>query len=150
MPMTVNVPMPMPMIVPMPMTVPVIRMRMAMVVLMPVVPQLRFIQQKEEHQAHQQGCKQAIGTRLAFESLGQEVHEGGGQKCSGSQAQEVLCPDRGAIAAGAHTQAHQERSEPDAADAGAEGGDNNGDQGHSSWRRGRVKRQGRRPAKGSS
>ena len=69
-----------------------------------------------------------------LEGLGQQVHEGGGQQRAGSQAQEVLGVEGASgVTLATHTQADQEGGHPDAADAGAEGGDKSGDQGHAGW-----------------
>ena len=93
------------------------------VVLMPVVPQLGFVEQKEKHQAAQQHGKQLVRARLALERLGQQVHERGGHQGAGRQAEHVLrvAPQHGKA---------QGRSEPHAADAGGNGSDQDGDQGH--------------------
>ena len=62
----------------------------AMVMLMPVVPQLRLVQQEEEHQPDQQSHEQIFGTRLTLERLRQQMHECSGQQSACRQAQHVL------------------------------------------------------------
>ena len=39
-------------------------------VLMPVVPEFGFVEQKEKHQTEQQGQEQLVRTGLTFEGLG--------------------------------------------------------------------------------
>ena len=63
-----------------------LRMNVNVTMFMTVVPQLGFIEQKKEHQTRQQRAKQHLGANLAFESLGQQVHEGGGKQCTSGQA----------------------------------------------------------------
>ena len=48
-------------------------------VLMAVVPQLGFVEQKEKNQPSQQGATQRFSTRLRLKRLWLQVHEGGGQ-----------------------------------------------------------------------
>jgi len=48
----------------------IVVMRMVMAVLMSVVPQLGFVEQKEKHQTQQQCHKQLLGWRSTFEGLG--------------------------------------------------------------------------------
>src|SRR5687767_1992382 len=91
-------------------------MRVALVMLMAVVPQLGFVQQKEEHDANQQGREQLLGARLALEGLGKQMHEGSGQKRTGCEAQQVLRADAAwPIITGAAEKAepHQARGKPD-------------------------------------
>jgi hypothetical protein len=90
--------------------------RRVVVVFVPVVPQLGLVQQEEEHQPHQQREEQVVGTGLALERLGQQVHEGGGQQGARGQAQHVL----GVARQCAKTQG---RGNPHAADAGGQGAD---------------------------
>ena len=84
------------------------------VVLMPVVPELGLVEQKEKHQAHQQRGKQVVGIDMAFKRLGQQVHEGGGQQGACRQAEQALRPHTGAAPLEPHP--HQQRCQPDAAD----------------------------------
>ena len=98
-------------------------------VLMPVVPQLRLVEQKEKHHAHQQRGKQVVCARLAFKRLGQEVHEGGGQQRAGCQAQQVLGPH--AVVAPTQAHAHQKGCRPHAANPRSQGGDQDCYQSHS-------------------
>jgi hypothetical protein len=53
-------------------TMPVI---MAMAMLVPVVPEFGFVEQKEKHQAHQQGQKQLVRPGLALEGFRQQMQE---------------------------------------------------------------------------
>ncbi|OQC02705.1 MAG: hypothetical protein BWX79_02764 [Alphaproteobacteria bacterium ADurb.Bin100] len=92
------------------------RGRHLVVVFVPVVPQLGLVQQEEEHQPHQQGEEQVVGTGLALERLGQQVQEGGGQQGARGQTQHVLGVARQCAKA-------QGRGNPDAADAGGQGAD---------------------------
>jgi len=61
-----------------------------LVVFMTVVPQLRFVEQKEKHQAHQKHREQIVGTGLTLKRLGHEVHKSRGQERACGQAQHVL------------------------------------------------------------
>ena len=63
---------------------------LVVMVFVPVVPQLGFVQQEKEHQANQQRHEQIFGSRLAFKSFGQQVHERRGHQRTGSQAEHVL------------------------------------------------------------
>ncbi len=72
---------------PMPVTMSVI---VSVVVLMAVVPQLGFVEQKEKNQPHQQRQKQLMGTGFAFESFGQQMQKRGGHQGTGGHAQHVL------------------------------------------------------------
>ena len=91
----------------------------AVMVLVPVVPQLGLVEQEEEHHAEQQHREQQRGLDAAFEGLGQQVHEGGGEQRARRQAQQVLRIH--AARAAAHAHAQQQRREPHAADAGDQG-----------------------------
>ena len=90
------------------MAVPTRRMLVA------VVPQLGFVEQEEKHQAGQQQRKQLLRTGLAFERLGQQVHERGGQQSTRRQAQHVLGVARQNAEA-------QQRRQPDAAHTSRDG-----------------------------
>ena len=95
-----------------------------MVVFMPVVPQLGFVQQEEEHQANEQRHEQVLRAGLRLKRFRQKMHEGGGQQCAGRQAEHVLggtCQ---------HAEA-QKRGQPHAADAGGQGSQKNRYQYHS-------------------
>ena len=94
-----------------------------MAVLMPVVPQFGLVQQKEEHQAHQQRGKQVVRARRALEGLGQQVHESRGQQGARRQAEQVL--GAYAVAAVAQAQAHKQCGQPHAANACGQGGQGN-------------------------
>jgi hypothetical protein len=119
------------MVMNMPITVAVrVAMRVPMVaVLMPVVPQLGFVEQKEKHHAHQQGGKQVVRARLAFKGLGQQVHKSRGQQCARRQAQKVLGAD--AIMAPTQAHAHQKGCSPHTANPRSQGGDQDCYQSHS-------------------
>jgi hypothetical protein len=62
---------------------------MAMV-LVAVVPQFGLVEQEKEHQAASSVANSFLRAGLAFEGLGQQVHEAGGQQRAGGQAQHVL------------------------------------------------------------
>lgn len=98
-------------------------MAMAVVVLVPVVPEFGLVQQEEEHQADQQRAEQPLGVGAALQGFRQQVHEGGREQGARGEAQEVL-PGRPAVggAGGGHqgAHAHQGGGEPDAADAGSQ------------------------------
>jgi hypothetical protein len=79
-------------------------------VLMPVVPKLGFVEQKEKHQAQQERQKQLMRSSFAFESLGQQMQKRRGHQGPGSQTQHVL----GVAAQNAKTEPSRH---PDAADA---------------------------------
>jgi hypothetical protein len=64
--------------------------QVTMVVLMPVVPELGFVEQKEEDQPNQQGQEQIVRTGLALKGLGQQVHKGRGQQRPSRQTEHVL------------------------------------------------------------
>lgn len=106
------------------------------VVLMPVVPELGLVEEEEKHHAHQQGGKQLLGPGLRLEGLWQQVHEGGGQQRAGRQAQQMLRTDAGAgrVVPG-HGAAQKAGRQPDAANAGGQGGDHNCYQIHSGLRK---------------
>jgi hypothetical protein len=53
--------------------------RRAVVVLVAVVPELGFVQEKEKDQPDQKHQKQIMGAGLAFKRFGQQMHEGGSQ-----------------------------------------------------------------------
>ena len=95
-----------------------------MVVLMPVVPQLGFVEQKKENQPDQQGHEQLMRPDLAFKRFGQQMHEGRGQQGTGRQTEHVLRVTR------QHTKA-QRRRQPDAANASKQGSQHNCYQNHS-------------------
>ena len=103
-----------------------------MVVLVAVVPEFGLVEQEEEHQPHQQSREQWLGAGLAFERLGQQVHERRRHQGAGGQAQEVLGIDPAAAASRfrLHADAHEAGGEPDAADAGGQGRDQDCDQCH--------------------
>ena len=92
--------------------------RHGMVVFMPVVPQLGFVEQKEKDQPHQQRHEQIMRTGLALECLRQQVHEGGGQQGPRRQAEHVLGVAR------QHAKA-QQRRQPHAANTGGQGSHQN-------------------------
>ena len=93
-------------------------MVMSAAMLVAVVPQLGLVEQKEEHQPHQQGGKQLARTGLALKGLGQQVHKGGCQQSTGSQAEHVLG------VAGQHPKA-QKSGQPDTADTSGQRTDQN-------------------------
>lgn len=66
------------------------RMRMPMRMLMPVVPQLSLVEQKEKHHTQEQGEKQLLRRRARFKRFWQQVHERRCQQGPGCQAQHVL------------------------------------------------------------
>ena len=102
----------------------VMAMRRVVVVLMAVVPQFGFVQQKEENQANEQRQKQVVRLHLALKCLGQQVHKGRGHQGTGSQAQHVLgIPGQRAKAQG--------RRQPHRTDAGKQGSYQNCYQSHS-------------------
>ena len=100
-----------------------------MAVLVPVVPQLGLVQQKEKHHPHQQGGEQVVRARLAFKRLGQQVHEGRGQQGPCGQAEQVLRAH--AIVAPTQAHTHQQCCSPHAANARSQRGDQNCYQCHS-------------------
>lgn len=85
-------------------------MLMTAAMLMPVMPQLGLVEQKEKHQSGQQRGEQVVCAGLAFKRFRQQVHESGGQQSTSSQTEHVL----GVF--GQYAKA-QGRSNPDAADA---------------------------------
>ena len=94
-----------------------------LVVLMAVVPQLGFVEQKEKNQPRQQDDEQLFSTRLAFKRLWQQVHEGGGQQRACRQTEHVL----GVAGQSAKTQGC---CHPNAANTGSQGGQDDVEQGH--------------------
>ena len=62
----------------------------AVVMLMPVVPQLGLVEQEKEHHPHQQGHEQAVRADVGLKRLRQQVHEGRGQQSTGGQTQQML------------------------------------------------------------
>ena len=100
----------------------------AMRMLMAMVPELGLGQQKEKHQPDQQHHEQIMGTAVALERFGQQMHEGRGEQGSRSQAQQTLGhqPWRAPP-----SQTHQQRGHPDTADTSSQGGQNNCYQCHS-------------------
>jgi hypothetical protein len=85
------------MVVPVPVPVPVpvlVRIAMSvfmpMMVLMPVVPQLGLVEQKEKHQTQQQGEEQLVGVHFALKGLWQQVQKGRGQQSACRQTEHVL------------------------------------------------------------
>ena len=58
--------------------------------LVAVVVQLSFVEQKEKDQTCQQSAKQRLRARLAFKSLRQQMHKRGGQQRACGQAEQVL------------------------------------------------------------
>ena len=100
-----------------------------MAVLMPVVPQLRLVEQKEKHQPHEQSGKEIVGARLALKRLGQQVHERSGQQGTGRQTQKVLWAH--AVATATQAQAHEQLGQPYAANTGGQSGQNDCYQCHS-------------------
>ena len=98
-------------------------MRIGLVVFVAVVPKLCLVEQKKEHQAGQQQCKQLLRTGLALERLGQQVHERGGQQGARCQAQHVLG------VAGEHCKAEQ-GGQPDTAHTGCHRADQNREKRH--------------------
>jgi len=90
--------------------VPAVRVPSGMV-FVPVMPQFSFVKKEEKNQANQQSRKQLLHTGLAFEGLGQQVHEGGGQQRASGQTEHV----RGV--AGQHASA-QQRCQPHTSNAG--------------------------------
>ena len=97
--------------------------RHGVVVLMAVVPQLGFVEQKEKHQPAQQHGKEVVGTGLALEGFGQQMQKSRGHEGACGQAQHVLGKP------GQHGKA-QGGSKPDAAYAGGDGSHQNRDQSH--------------------
>jgi hypothetical protein len=91
---------------------------LTMVVLMAVVPQLRFVEQKEKHQPNQQRQKKVFGCSLALKGFWQQVHEGRGQQGTCGQAQHVL----GVTRQRAKTQSG---SKPNTADSGSQRAEQN-------------------------
>ena len=67
-----------------------VMVRLVMVMLMAVVPQLGFVEQKEKHQADQQGGEQGLRRNVRFKSLGQQMHESRGQQSTCSQTEQML------------------------------------------------------------
>ena len=125
------------MVVPMVMAVAVVMVVMVgvvtgglcMAVLVPVVPQLGLVQQKEKHHPHQQGGEQVVRARLALKRLGQQVHEGRGQQGPCGQAEQVLRAH--AIVAPTQAHTHQQCRSPHAANARSQRGDQDCYQCHS-------------------
>jgi hypothetical protein len=75
----------------MPVTMTVsVPMVVTMVVFMPVVPELGFVEQKEKHQAQKQGHEQGMWADIALESLGHQVQKRRGQQSACGQAEHVL------------------------------------------------------------
>jgi hypothetical protein len=73
------------------------RMRMrprlgAMVVFVPVVPELRLVEQEEEHQSDQERAEQLLGIAAAFQRFRQQMHERSGKQRAGGEAEQVLFP----------------------------------------------------------
>ena len=87
-----------------------------LVMLVPVVPQLRLVEQEKEHQPEQQHSEQYRRLDAALEGLGQQVHEGGCQQRASGQTQQMLWIQAASVTP--HTDAHQQGRKPDAADAG--------------------------------
>ena len=93
------------------------------VVFMAVMPQLRLVEQKEEHQPHQQNREQLVRVGMAFlERFGQQVHEGRGEQGPCRQTQQMLRPHAISIA---QTKAHQQCGDPDTPNASGQCGDQN-------------------------
>ena len=93
------------------------------VVLMPVMPQFRLVEQKEEHQPDQQNREQLVRVGMAFlEGLGQQMHEGRGEQGARCQAQQMLRSHAISIA---QTKAHQQCGDPDTPNASSQCGDQN-------------------------
>ena len=97
------------------------------VVFVPVVPQLGFVEQEEKHQATQQNGKKMVRVGLAFKRLRQQMHKGGCQQSPRSQAQKMLRPH---TRAAVHAQTHQHVCNPHAADTRSQSGQNDSEQGH--------------------
>ena len=102
-------------------------MVMSAAMLVAMVPQLGFIEQKKEHQTHQQGREQLTCARLAFKGLGQQVHKGSRQQCASRQTEHVLG------VAGEHSKT-QKSGQPDAANTGSQRTHEDGYQSHYLWR----------------
>ena len=128
-PVVVCVAMVMPMVMAVVVMVGVVRGGLCMAVLMPVVPQLGLVQQKEKHHAHQQGGEQVVRARLALKRLGQQVHEGCGQQGPCRQAEQMLRAH--AIVAPTQAHTHQQCCSPHAAYARSQRGDQDCYQCHS-------------------
>jgi hypothetical protein len=91
----------------------------AVMMLVPVVPKLGFVEQEKENQKRQNRGEQHLRLYVRLERLGQQQHEGGGQQGAGGQTEHVLGVARKQPKA-------QQGSEPDAADTGSQRGQNNG------------------------
>ena len=100
---------------------------MGVMVLVAVVPQLGFVQQKEKNQTRQQSHEQIMGTGLTLKGLGQQMHEGRGQKRARRHAEHVLG------VTGQHAKTQQCR-DPDASNAGGQRTQDNSHQNHSKKR----------------
>jgi hypothetical protein len=68
----------------------IMAMTVPMTVLVPVVPQLGLVEQKEKHQAQEQSQKELVGAHATFKSLGQQMQERRGHQGPGGQTQHVL------------------------------------------------------------
>ena len=91
--------------------------------LVSMVPEFSFVQQKEEHQANEQRHEQLVCTDFTLKGLRQQVHESRGQQSAGRQAQHVLRIAR------QHPKT-QGSGKPDAAHARKQGADKNSKQNH--------------------
>ena len=92
--------------------------------LVAVVPQLGFVEQKKEHQPQQQGSKQVSRTGLAFKGLRQQMYKSGGQQGTCCQAEHVLG------VAGQHPKT-EKSSQPDTPNASGQRTHQDGYQSHS-------------------
>jgi hypothetical protein len=92
--------------------------------LVPVVPQLGFVEQKEKQQSPQQTRKQNARRGARFKGFGQQVHEGRGQQGTGRQAQQTLASGVTLIG-GLLGPPHQDRGQPNAAHPGGQSGQGN-------------------------
>ena len=87
-----------------------VMMVVIMTMFVPVVPQLSLVEQKEKHQADEQGHEQGVSPGFTLKGLGQQVQKSCGQQGPSGQAEHVL----GVAAEYAKT---QPSSHPDAANA---------------------------------
>jgi hypothetical protein len=67
---------------------------MIVMMLMTVVPEFGFVEQKEKHQAHEQNREQGFGLQIRLngqlKGLREQTHEGRGEQRASGQTQKVL------------------------------------------------------------
>jgi len=97
-------------VMPCVMRVFIMSMMLIMMVFVPVMPKFCLVEQKEKHQAKQQGDKQIVRCNAGLKCLWQEVQKSGGQQSTRRQAQHVL-------GVATHNAKAKPRSQPNAADA---------------------------------